>query len=223
MKHILFDLDGTLLDFNKGEKKAFIETMKTINYDPSIDDMILFSDINEKCFLEYQNNILTRPEFHHKRFTLLLDKLNLKSDPDVLNKYYVDTLKYCAEMYDDVIDIIKYLSNKYDLYIASNGMSLVQSKRMEVSGLDKYFKKYYISEDVKYNKPDIEFFEYIYNDIKDLDKSNYIMIGDRLDTDILGGNNIGFITIYIDRFGFTNDNIKPNIIIKSLNELKDIL
>ena len=98
----------------------------------------------------------------------------------------------------------------------------VQSKRMELSGLNKYFKKYFISEECGANKPDIKFFEYIFNNLNDYDKSNYIIIGDRLDTDILGGINAGIKTLYINRNNINNE-IKPDYEIFDFNEIKNIL
>ena len=60
------------------------------------------------------------------------------------------------------------------------------------------------------------------NPIKDLNKSNYVIIGDRLDSDILGGNNFGITTIYLNRDNISGDN-KANYEIKSLYDLKKIL
>lgn len=222
IKYVLIDLDGTLLDFSKGERKSFINTMNHISYNPTEEDIKLFSKINEEEFKQYEKGLKTRPEFHHARFKRLKDALNLDYDIDLTNKYYVNELKYSAEVYDDALDFILYLYNKYDLFIASNGISDIQAKRMELAKLDKYFKKYYISEEALANKPDIKFFNYIFNDLSDFDKSNYIIIGDRLDADIIGGINAGIKTIYINRNNINND-IKPDYEIKDLREIKNIL
>jgi YjjG family noncanonical pyrimidine nucleotidase len=222
MKYILIDLDGTLLDFKKGERKSIINTLNNVGYNPTEKEIKLFSDINEEEFEKYKINLKTRPEFHHDRFKRLKDKLNIDYDIDETNKYYVKELKYSSETFDDIFDSLKYLSNKYDLFVASNGMCEVQLKRMELAGLDKYFKKSFISEECGANKPDIKFFEYIFNDLNDHDKSNYIIVGDRLDTDILGGINAGIKTIYINRNNINNE-ISPDYEIIDFNELKNIL
>ena len=67
-------------------------------------------------------------------------------------------------------------------------------------------------------KPDIEFFDYVFDYIKDKDKSHYVIIGDRLDTDILGGIKAGIKTIYVDRKNINNE-IKPDVVVFSLKEL----
>lgn len=223
MKYILFDLDGTLLDFNTGEKNAFSDTIKTFsNYVVNDVECKEFSRINEYYFNEYSKGNMDRKTFHYHRFNEIKKYLNLDFEPIKANEYYVNSLKYQANLYDDVIDILDYLSKKYILFVASNGQTIVQNKRLETAGIDKYFKKYYISEDVGYNKPNEGFFNYIFDDLKDYKKEEYVIIGDRLDTDILGGINVGIITIYINRFNISND-IKPDYEIKSLKELKNIL
>ena len=216
IKYVLIDLDGTLLDFSKGEAKAFSDTIKKMsNYNVTNDEIKLFSKINEECFQEFGKAKMTRIEFHHLRFKRILEALKIEADIAKTNALYVNNLRYNAEVYDDAIECIKYLSDKYELYVASNGIGSVQAKRMELSGLKNHFKKFYISEDIGSNKPNVSFFEYIFKDLNDYDKSHYLIIGDRLDTDILGGIDAGLKTIYINR--------KPDYEIKDLREIKNIL
>ena len=223
IKYVLFDLDGTLLDFSKGEKKAFVDTIKKLaNYIPTEEEISLFSKINEECFQEFGKNNMTRREFHYLRFKRILDAININIDVIEANDLYINNLRYNAEVYDDAKECLEYLKDKYELFVASNGMSEVQSKRMELSGFNNYFKKYYISENCNANKPDVKFFNYVFNDLNDNDKSHYVIIGDRLDTDILGGINSGIKTIYINRSNINSD-IKPDYEIKDLRELKNIL
>ena len=221
---LLIDLDGTLLDFNKGERNAFIETIKKFTgYDPTDFDCQKFSVINEHYFNEYRLGKMDRDTFHHNRFKDIYEYLKLNADIDKSDEYYVASLKYQANLFDDVLDCLKYLYKKYDLYVASNGMTEVQKKRLETAGIDKYFKKLYVSEAIGYNKPDIEFFNYIFNDLNESDKLSYAIIGDRLESDILGGINAGIITIYLERHEIVRDDIKPTYTISSLDEIYKIL
>ena len=223
IKYVLIDLDGTLLDFNKGEAKAFRDTIKEVaNYDVTNDEIKLFSKINEECFQEFGKSNITRIEFHHLRFKRILEALNIKADINKTNELYVNNLRYNAEVYDDAKECVKYLYGKYELFVASNGIGSVQAKRMELSGFKNYFKKFYISEDIGSNKPNVNFFEYIFKDLNDYDKSHYLIIGDRLDTDILGGINAGIKTVYIERID-SNSEIIPDYKINDLREIKNIL
>jgi 2-haloacid dehalogenase len=223
IKYILFDLDGTILDFNKGEKDAFTRSInKFSDIKINNEDALKFSQINDYYFNQYKNGIMDRQTFHFHRFDEIIKYLNINSDPIKCNLEYVSLLKYEAQIYDDVIEILSYLSNKYELYVASNGIKEVQESRMNIAGINKYFKKAYISEDVGYNKQNEGFFNYIFNDLNDNKKDEYVIIGDRLDTDILGGINAGIKTLYINRNNINNE-IKPDYEIFDFNEIKNIL
>ena len=139
------------------------------------------------------------------------------------SKYYVNELKYQADLYDDALDIIKYIKNKYILCAQSNGMELVQRKRLEEAGIISYFDKIYISELIGYNKPDKRFFDFIINDIGDYDLDNYLIIGDRLDSDILGGINSDINSIYVKREDNKEKGDSLQKQVNSLSSLKKII
>ena len=101
-------------------------------------------------------------------------------------------------------------------------MNDVQIKRMEKANILNYFNNIYISEKIGYNKPKIEFFEYVIKDIGDYDKSKYIIIGDRIDSDIDGGNNFGIKTVLLDRKNKFDKNISTYCI-ENLIRIKNIL
>ena len=223
IKYILFDLDGTILDFNKGEADAF---KRSINIFSDIkikeEDVKKFSQINDYYFNQYKNGLMDRPTFHYHRFEEIAKYLNIDIDIINCNKEYVNLLKYEAQIYDDVIDILNYLSKKYELYVASNGMADIQKSRMELAHIDYYFKKAYISAAIGYNKPEKGFFDYIFNDLNDFNSDNYIIIGDRIDSDILGGINSNIHTIFVNRESIKTNN-EAEYEIKSLAEIKNIL
>ena len=223
IEYVLIDLDGTLLDFDKGEKEAFIDTIKSMsNYIPNDTDCMKYSELNEYYFNEYSKGNMTRDEFHFKRFDEINKHLKLNLNIMDLDRYYVNSLKYQAEVFDDVIETLEYLKDKYKLYIASNGMNEIQIKRLEKANIINYFENVYVSEKIGFNKPQLGFFEYVINDINDFDKSKYIIVGDRLDSDILGGNNFGIKTILLDRKNKLKSS-DSTFYIKNLYELKKIL
>ncbi len=224
VKYILLDLDGTVFDFNKGERSAFIKTIvENCNYKPSLEECLEFSRINEFYFKEYQNKKMTREEFHFNRFRSIMEYMNISYNIFDINKYYVNELKYQADLYDDALDIIKYIKNKYILCAQSNGMELVQRKRLEEAGIISYFDKIYISELIGYNKPDKRFFDFIINDIGDYDLDNYLIIGDRLDSDILGGINSDINSIYVKREDNKEKGDSLQKQVNSLSSLKKII
>lgn len=223
IEYVLIDLDGTLLDFNNGERNAFKETINHFsNYELKEEDYKNFSLINDFYFNEYSSGKMLRKEFHYHRFEEIFKYLNLDCPIEEANKFYIESLKYQAILFDDVIPFLDYLKNKYKLFVASNGMNEVQIKRLELAHILNYFDNIYVSEKIGFNKPDIRFFEYIIDDIKDYDKSKYIIIGDRLDSDIKGGIDFGIDTVFLDRNSkFKGSNSKYNI--TKLEEIKKIL
>lgn len=223
IKYLLIDLDGTLLSFKKGERKAFIKTVEEFsNYILKEDDINLFSDINERLFNEYASGKWIRIEFQERRFREIFNVLGIDANASSANKFFINSLKYQADIYDDVLDTLKYLHSKYNLMIASNGMLNVQIKRLEIAGIYNLFDKCYVSEKINYNKPAKEFFDYIFNDLNDYNPSHYAIIGDRLETDILGGKNVGISTILVNRDN-VKGNISPDFEVESFDELEKIL
>ena len=222
--NVLIDLDGTLLDFKQGEMNAVKETIFHFTGLNLNDEQInKFSEINEYYFNQYKNNKMNRDQFHYMRFKDFYSYLGIEKDILESDKYYINSLKYQSNVYDDVFEFLDYLNGKYRLFIASNGMTDVQIKRLEIAKINKYFERIYVSEKIEYNKPDIEFFNYIFDDLNDYERNNYVIIGDRLDSDILGAINVNIKTIYINRDNISSNDIKPNYVIRSLKEIKNIL
>ncbi len=223
IEYVLIDLDGTLLDFSAGERNAFKETInKYSNYVLKEEDYKKFSDINEYYFNEYSKGNMERKEFHYNRFKKIFEYLNLDCPIIEANAFYIESLRYQANPFDDVFEFLDYLKDKYRLFIASNGMTSVQIKRLELAGILKYFEKIYVSEAIGYNKPEEGFFNYIVKDINDYDKSKYIIIGDRLDSDIEGGRGFNIKTVFLDR-SKRHGNVDANYHINDLREIKKIL
>ncbi len=221
--NILLDLDGTILDFHKGEANALRKTLKEfLNYDINDLDVSYFKKINEELFLNFSEGKMKRIDFQNKRFELMFKYLNKDGDFVNANLYYIDKLQYEANLYDDSINALKHLKKNHKIYIASNGQAFVQYGRIKEAKIEEYIDKIYISEEIGFNKPNVNFFIKIFEDLNDLNKDNYIMIGDRLDSDILGAKNANIKSIYLNRKGdFSNSNADYNI--QSLNELEKIL
>lgn len=223
IKYLLIDLDGTILNFKSGERKAFISTIKEYtSYNLTDEDINIFSDLNERLFNEFASGKMKRIEFQIKRFNEIAKIYNIEIDAEKANAYYINKLKYMGDLYEDVADTLTYLSTKYILLIASNGMLEIQNKRLENAQIRNLFQKNYVSEVIGYNKPDSRFFEYIFNDLNDYDPNHYIMIGDRLDTDILGAKSVGIKGILVNRDNMIGKVI-PDYEVSSFDQIKNIL
>ncbi len=221
--NVLLDLDGTLLDFHASEAISLKNTLKKfLNYDANEDDISYFRNVNEELFLNYSEGKMQRIAFQRKRFELMFKKLNMDASYEDANLFYVNDLQHQAALYSDTIEALEYLSKKHNIYIATNGQKIVQKGRIKEANIEKYIKGLYVSDELGFNKPNASFFEEIFKSLNDYNLDNYIMIGDRLDSDILGAKNINIKSIYLNRNGdFSNSFATYNI--KGLKELENIL
>lgn len=212
MKKIIFDLDNTLMMFDKKYINSYCKVLKNNNFDSNYDQALsLFESVG-------------RYEMQGKKYNKqdLLDFVNKD-----LNKNY--KMKLVDEILDiigtcwinpvslELVDTLKYLSTKYELYVLTNWFTAPQAKRLENVGILKYFKKV-VGADMVSPKPALEAFSYI---IKDTNLKDCMMIGDNIDIDIKGALNAGIKTILYDHKniynGFTGNRITK------IEELKEML
>lgn len=218
MKCILFDLDGTLMDFNAAERNAFIYTLESMaDIHPKEEDISKFSEINERLFNEFAAGRLLRPDFQKKRFREIMDYMNIKGKEEMFNTVYAANLKLQATLYDDVVEVLEYLKGKYRLFIASNGILHVQLQRLGKANIVQYFEDFFVSDDIGYAKPDEKFFSIVMDRVGNDNPKDYIMIGDRYDADIMGAKSLGMDGILLTKDTFDCKTIK------TLSELKNIL
>ena len=119
------------------------------------------------------------------------------------------------------LETCKMLSEYCSLYIVTNGVSKTQHSRIRLSAIKDYFKDIFVSEDVGYQKPLKEFFDYVFEKINLIDKSRVLIVGDSLTSDIQGGNNAGIDTCWYNPKGI--ENTKKVNCTYEINNLQDLL
>ena len=202
IKTVLFDLDDTILDFNMSEKIALIKTFESFGYDVTGEMILKYSQYNISQWKRLELGEISREEVKVNRFKLLFDDLGfVKGAKEMLNSIYKD----------------------YDLYLVSNGTKKVQEGRMSTANISHCFKDIFISEVVGYEKPNVEFFNYVFSKIKDFNRDETVIIGDSLTSDILGGKNAKIKTVWFNPNGKKCEDIVPDYQISSLNEVKSLL
>ncbi|HGG0418092.1 TPA: YjjG family noncanonical pyrimidine nucleotidase [Clostridium sporogenes] len=222
---IIFDADETLFDFKKSEKDAFKNAMLEFNikYDEN-HHLKVYKDINTVIWKELENGLITQKELKIERFKRLSNKLNIKFNEYNFAKSYMKHLSHASFLYDDSINLIESLHKNYRLSIVTNGLKDVQNNRIRKSIIGKYFEDIVISEEIQVSKPNPKIFEHALNNMKHTDKSNVLMVGDSLTSDIQGGINFGIDTCWFNPNKIMNETgIKPTYEIFNLMELKNIL
>lgn len=223
-KNILLDVDDTLLDFEAAEYYALETILKKFKIE--IDENIrqTYRKINIGLWEEYEKGEISKDTVLHTRFEKLFSLLGMKVRGEEIEIEFREKLGECSVMIKDAYKICEELYKTCNLYIISNGVTETQIKRLQEAGLDKFMKKIYISEQVGYQKPRIEFFKEIQKDVPELNETNTLIIGDSLTSDMKLGENAGIDTCWFNPHKKENkSNIKVTYEIKELSELLDII
>lgn len=222
---IIFDADDTLFDFKKSEKEAFRNAMIEFNIEYNENyHLKIYHEINTAIWKEFEQGLITQEKLKVDRFKRLSDKLELCFDCNLFAESYMKHLSNASFLYDDSIELIENLYKNYKLFIVTNGLTSVQENRIRKSVIAKYFENIVISEEISVSKPNPKIFEYALKNIKYIDKSKILMIGDSLTSDIQGGLNFGIDTCWYNPNKIVNETgLKHTYEISSLKEVNELL
>jgi len=198
---ILFDADGTLLDFHKSESEAVAEAMKLGGIEPNEEIIRLYSEINDGLWKKLERGEIEKRVLLYHRFELLFDALGVKGDAKKMADDYVGTLSTKGYMLEGAEQMCKTLYGKAKLYIVTNGVERVQRGRYARCGISRYFEDAFISDVIGVEKPSLKYFEYVAEHIDGFDKSNTVIVGDSLTSDMRGGLNYGIDTCWYNPAG----------------------
>ena len=196
---ILWDMDGTLLDFKIAQKEAITQVFRTI-HKPLTDDIIdLYSRINESYWKKLELGEVTQPELLVGRFKTLFDELGMNNvDVETVRKEYEEVLGNVYEYIQNSLDLCKMLQPKCKQYIVTNGIAGTQRRKINLSGLGEGMTECFISEEIGHEKPNKDYFEYVFSLIPDFDPEKTLIIGDSLTSDIKGGALAGIKTCFFN-------------------------
>ena len=224
IKHVLLDIDDTILDFKKAEAIAIRKTFQHIGI--SVDDALIkrYSEINQLQWERLERGELTREQVLVERFDILFEELGVNAPSEMAQATYEYLLGIGHYFIDGAEEMLKSLYGKYELYVVSNGTANVQDRRLKSADIVKYFKGIFISERVGFNKPSKEFFDAAFAEMEGFDPTCAILVGDSLTSDILGGMNAGIKTCWFNPKGKPpRADIVPDYEIKNLSELPELL
>ncbi|EKT4551140.1 YjjG family noncanonical pyrimidine nucleotidase [Flavobacterium psychrophilum] len=201
IKHIFFDLDHTLWDFDKNSELAFGLILSNYFPDIKIEDFVaIYAPINQACWKLYQKDKITHQELRYKRLKDTFDVLNQKiSDKqiDLISDEYIEFLPDFNHLFDNAIEVLNFLSENYRLHIITNGFAQVQDKKLNNSNISHYFQTITNSELAGAKKPNPIIFEHALK-VSNAQKHESIMIGDCLDADVKGALDFGIEAIFFN-------------------------
>ena len=192
IKHIFFDLDHTLWDFEKNSETVIEQLLVTYDverqYNVTAETFIKkYKKINHRLWHLYSHKKITKEELRNARFAKTLERLGAKNKElgILLEKEYIAKSPYQTNLLEGTNEILEYLKPKYELHILSNGFKEVQRIKLHESGIKKYFTHIFISEEMGVQKPDREIFD-IVRKRADVGADSCIMIGDNFTNDVEG-------------------------------------
>lgn len=204
MKHLFFDLDRTLWDFDKNSESAL-----TILYDElKLDDHLRsfqsfhtkYKKVNGELWHKYSKGEISKEVLRVKRFADTLHHFDVKNKElaEALADGYVSLSPYQTNLFPDTLETLEKLKNdNFELHIITNGFSEVQHIKLDKSGLKPYFDIVLCSEEVGKSKPSRLVFDHAL-ELAKAKADESIMIGDSYEADIVGAENAGIRAILFD-------------------------
>jgi putative hydrolase of the HAD superfamily len=228
-RHLFFDLDHTLWDFDTNSRLTLEELYHTLELKAKgVHDFDLFHKNylvhNEKLWDRYRNGHVKVEELRWKRMwlTLLDFKIGDEQFARDMGYRFLELLPTRNTLFPYTIEILEYLKGKgYQLHLITNGFESTQHKKLKNAGIDHYFIEVITSEGSNSLKPHKEIFDFAFHKTKALAEHS-IMIGDNIEVDIQGAINVGMDQVYVNHLN-AETSIQPTYTVYSLKELEKIL
>ena len=193
---LLFDVDGTLLDFNAAEDGALRDTLAHFSL-PNTEDAVSQShDINNALWAALEQGKVRQDKLVIQRFEKLLAAFGVQGNPVEINDYYLTQLSQRADTFPGAEEALEELAEVATLAVVSNGVEKVQAGRLEKSGLGRFFDGVFVSGRVGATKPARKIFDTALNTLGIENRKKVLMIGDSLKADIAGGTGAGIDTCW---------------------------
>lgn len=227
-KHVFFDLDHTLWDFDRNSYNTLERLYREYKLDEiGIPDLDIFVEKynahNNKLWDRFRKGFIKRDELRWKRFwlTLLDHQIGDTALAHELSMAYVEILPTQTLLTPHAKEVLEYCKEKYTLHLITNGYEMTQKIKMQFSGISPYFNEIITSEKSSSLKPKPEIFEYALG-VTSAECDECIMIGDTLEVDVAGARNAGWDQVYYNPAKIAH-NQKPTYEVACLSELLKIL
>lgn len=225
IKHIFFDLDHTIWDFDRNAQETLLELyemhkLQDLGLTSAENFISTYTVHNHQLWSQYHLGQISKQALREERFRKTFLELGIKPEliPKQFEEDYVAMGPTKTNLFESAEKVLTYLQEKYHLHIISNGFKEAVLTKMSVSNLNPYFKNVVISEDVGVNKPDKAIFEHALN-LAQAQKQESIMIGDSLEADVYGAQNFGIKAIFFNPLKAQ----KPDDVEQQIHHLEELL
>ncbi len=224
-KHLFFDLDHTLWDFDTNAKETLYELYDTYKLKsigiPSAEEFIeIYTEHNHRLWRDYHKGIISKEELRSSRFRITFEEFGL-SEELIPHQFEDDYVRICptkTNLFEGTHEVLSTLKEKYQLHIITNGFLESQQMKMQTTNIQQYFQHIFVSEVIGLYKPDTALFEHAL-EVAGAHAKNALMIGDSLEADIIGARNAGIDQVFFNPFSAEHD----HSITYEINSLKELL
>ena len=227
-KHVFFDLDRTLWDFDAAAEVAFERiydkyNLKSLGIPSAHEFHEVYHPLNEQLWVLYRENRITKDDLNRSRFLKPLEHYGIH-DVELADHLSVDYMFYSpriVRLVPGAMELLEYLKPKYHLHLITNGFQEVQDTKLSLSGMKPFFETRTVSEEIGVKKPNPEFFYYALRKANAKSEES-IVIGDEMAVDIDGARVAGIDQIFFNAKGDTVEG-ERTYEVRSLSEIKGIL
>lgn len=227
-KHIFFDLDRTLWDFDAAAEVAFERIydkyhLKDLGIPSAHDFHEVYHPLNEKLWELYRENRITKDDLNRTRFLKPLEHYGIHDIElaDHLSEDYVYWSPRIVRLVPGTMELLEYLKPKYHLHLITNGFQEVQHTKLSGSGMEPYFETLTVSEEINIKKPNPEIFLYALKKAKATAEES-LMIGDEMAVDIDGARAAGIDQVFFNPSG-QEDPRERTFEVRHLSDIKTLL
>ena len=206
-KHIFFDLDRTLWDFDAAAKVAFERIyeqydLKSLGIPSAHEFHEVYHPLNEQLWVLYRADKITKDDLNRTRFLEPLEHYGIHDIElaDHLSEDYVYWSPRIVRLVPGTMELLDYLKPKYHLHLITNGFQEIQGTKLSLSGMEPYFETLTVSEEVGVKKPNPEIFQYALCKAHATAEES-LMIGDEMAVDIDGARAAGMDTVFFNPKG----------------------
>jgi len=217
----LFDADNTLYDFDKAESCALKTMFDYCGFEYSERVLAIYRGINSQAWRDYEDGKISKKDLQSIRFERFFSEIGVWHDVTDFNAKYLAELGRGTFLINGAEDICKEIVSKgKQIFIVTNGILATQESRIKHSLIKEYISGFFVSEFVGFQKPDVRYFDYVFEHIPKIPKEKILIVGDSLKADIAGGHNAGIDNCWFNEHGIENTtSITPTYEIRKLSEV----
>ena len=227
MRHklFLFDLDDTLLDYQASEQFVFMQVMQEVGGLANATDLFsAYQTINFALWRQFEAGAISADFLKTERFRQTFQSAGLALDHERAGHLYFESFAGTAILVDGAREVCEALSGLGEVGVMTNGVHAVQSSRLAASGLLDHISFVSTSQACGFAKPDVRFFEHTTRMARSSEKSEMVLIGDRLEADILGANRYGIESCWFNPGRLENrSTVEPTYEVHCLRDVMAVL